>query len=604
MVEFLSPGVKVQEKKSSAQAVSGVSTSNFATVGWLKRGPENKATLVGSLQEFLTKFGDYWDKSDVPDAVTAFFNNGGARAYIVRVTPSDAVAASVTAASNLWMFTAKSKGAWGNLLRVSLRGNELYYNQATATYSRYDLVVSEESSDGAADFGVVETFTALDLTNDSGEFGILTVVNDSQSGSDLISVSKLTGGVPAAFASTAVTAESIGTGDGNPTQTITGTLAGPPCAPYTLKIKVDGTIEAQDNGRGTISAVSGSAFAITGTINYATGEYSITFTPGVDLADAITADYYTAGVAQIDYDLINGAEGTEVTRAQVSNPALAADTKGLYALDAVDEILNIGLPDFSGDVAVHTDLIAYCETRKDCFAILDAAAGADYAQVKQYKLNDLGSQSSYAALYWPHINVADNTRGGRPKLISPVGHIAGVYARTDNTRNVGKAPAGTVDGAIAGSLSLEFDPTKAMQDAVYPANINPLINTALTGRVVWGVRTLQLVGDFDLVNVRRLFMFLEKSLYNASQDLVFETIGDELFARTKLRFDGFLSGLTQEGYFGSRDPAQAFRVTCDRTNNPNAEATKKLIADILVAPQVPAEFVLLRFERSLGLIGA
>jgi len=602
MVEFLSAGVKVQEKKSAATAVLGVSTSNFATVGWLRRGPVNKATLVGGLPEFFDTFGGFWDNSDVPDAITAFFKNGGARAYVVRVVPSDAEASSVTIPSNLWKFDAFSPGTWGNLVRVILSGNDNYYNQATATYSRYDLQVVEETVDGAQDFTQKEVFEALDLVNSTDEFGILTVINDENAGSKLITATELTGGVPAALLSTPVLAESLGTGDGNPTQTLAGTLAAPPCAPYTLKIKVDGVLEAEDDGRGNIVAATGSTFvAITGTINYTTGAFSIEFNPGVGLALAVTADYYTAGASSVAYDLIGGLEGTAVSRAQVTKPALAATNGGLYALDFVDELLNIGLPDFQGDYVVHGDLISYCENRKDCFAILDAPRGADAAAVNQYKLYTLGSQSSYAALYWPGVKVADNLRGGRPKAISPVGHIAGVYARTDNTRNVGKAPGGVEDGQLNYVLSYEREVTTAQMDAVYPKNVNPLFANALIGKAVWGVRTLQLVGDYNLVNVRRLFMFLEKSLYNSTQDLVFEDLGDELYSRAKLRADGFLGGLTQEGYFASRVPEEAFLVTCDSTNNPPAVvAARKLIVDILVAPQTPAEFILLRFERALN----
>ena len=602
MVEFLSPGVKVQEKKSAATAILGVSTSNFATVGWLKRGPINQATLVDSLPVFLDKFGDFWDNSNTPDAVTAFFKNGGARAYIVRVVPDDADAATYTVPSNLWKFDASSPGTWGNLVRVMLRGSQNYYNQGTATYSRYDVLVLEESADGEGDFEVVETFPEVDLINSTDENGILTVLNDENSGSSLIVVTELTGGVPTALESVAVSAESLGTGDGNPTQTIAGTLAAPAAAPYTFKIYVDGVAEAEDDGRGNIIASSGSTFtSITGTINYTTGAFSIEFNPGVGLTLAVTADYYTAGAEYVSYDLAGGLEGTAVTRDQVSNPTLQADAKGLYALDVIDEILNIGLADFPGDAVVHGDLISYCDNRKDCFAIIDTPIGADTAAALQYKRVTLASMSSYAAMYWPAVKVPDNLRGGRNKIISNVGHVAGIYARTDSTRNVGKAPAGTEDGQLQYVNALERVVSPGMMDAIYPSNINPLFAGPLIGKAVWGVRTLQLVGDFNLVNVRRLFIFLEKSIYNSTQDLVFETIGEELFSRTKLRIDAFLGGLAQENYFASVVPEEAFRVTCDSTNNtPQTIAARKLIVDILVAPGTPAEFVLLRFERSLN----
>jgi hypothetical protein len=143
MTEFLSAGVFIEEKKSAAQAVSGVSTSTFATVGWLPRGETDKALLVGSLAEYFRKFGSYWTNSDVPLAVTAFFQNAGARAYIVRVVPSDAVKSTVTVPTSLWKFDAISAGLWGDLVRVVVRGNQNYYNYDTASYSRFDVLIQE-----------------------------------------------------------------------------------------------------------------------------------------------------------------------------------------------------------------------------------------------------------------------------------------------------------------------------------------------------------------------------------------------------------------------------------------------------------------------------
>jgi len=361
MPEFTAPGVYIQELPSDQQAVRAVSTSNFGTVGWLPRGPVNVATLVGSLNEYFNVFGGYWDNSVTPDIVTAFFKNGGARAYITRVVPSDAVKASIVVSPSLWTFTATSEGTWGNSFKVRVTGSENYYNQPTATYSRYDVSVLENGVE-------VEAFREVDFDDDSGEHGVLTVVND---GSKYVQLAKGTGGVIPAFESTAVLAEALGVGDGSVAQTITATLASPVVASRTLYIKVDGVVVARDNGKGAIVQVGTSFTSITGTINYTTGALSVVFTASVATGDAVTADYYEAGSASEDYTLIGGLEGTEVTRDQVSNPILQADRKGLYAFDLVNELLNIGLGDFQGDQVVHSDLISYVQGRGDCFAILD-----------------------------------------------------------------------------------------------------------------------------------------------------------------------------------------------------------------------------------------
>lgn len=599
MAEFLSAGVFTEEVRSGETAVLGVSTSNFATVGWLPRGEENKALLCTSLTDYFRKFGQYWKNSDAPLAVTAFFKNGGSRLYAVRVCPDDAVAAQVEI-PNRWLIKAISRGAWGDLVRVIIRGNENNYDFATATYSKFDILVQEESVDGEGDFDTVETFEAVELTDEDSADYFPTVLNDEENGSNEVRITEVSGGgVPSAFTPTAVTAESVGSGNGSQTS-FSHTTAQTPVAKFTFKVKVSGNVVAQDNGRGKIEMVSGFT-SISGTINYETGAVALVFTPAVANSAPITADYIKAGATEIEYDLTGGADGTEVTRTQVSDPALALELKGLYALDLVDEILNIGLPDFRGNQTVATDLLAYCEGRQDCFAILDTKPGIDAQDAKNYKQVTLASLSSWGGMYYPGIKVADPLKDGKPKVISPVGHVAGVFARTDQTRNVGKAPAGTIDGALNFSLGLERVTSKGERDLIYPVGINPLIDSTATGRAVWGTRTLEVAGDFNLVNVRRLFIFLRKSTFNSTQDLVFEPIGDGLFTIVSLRMTSFLTRLTQEGYFASRVPAEAFKVIVDETNN-TAEsiAARQLITDIIVAPQTPAEFVRFRFQRSLN----
>lgn len=600
-MEFLSAGVYIQEKKSSQTSMNGVSTSNFGTMGWLQRGPENKATLVGSLAEFLRIFGNFWKNSDVPHAVNGFFANGGARAYIVRVTPTDAVAASVTTTGSEYIFSASSKGTWGNSVQVVLKGNTNYYNQATATYSKFDLWVQEESEDEVSDWETKETFEALDLTDADSASYISTVLNDSETGSDLIVVEVVSGGIPAAFSSLAVTAEALATGVSGASQAVSGMLVQTPVAGYTLGIYVDGTKVAQDDGRGVIAAVTGSGYvSIAGTIDYTTGEYHVTFVAAPGVGKAITANYYKAGVSSASFEMTGGLDGTSVGRNQMTSPALALNGEGIYAFDEVNEMMNMAFPDFYGNATVHSDLIAYCAARGDCFAILDTPRGLDVSQAVNYKRNTLASQSSWGAMYWPHIKVADPLLDGKAKLISPVGHIAGCYARTDNTRNVAKAPAGVTDGAINGIIGVERKLKKSELDTAYPANLNPIVDDAARGRAIWGSRTLQLVGDYTQVPHRRLYMFISKSVYNNTQDLIFEPIGDGLFTTVKFRLEGFLTVLCGFGYFISNVPAESFRVICDSSNNtPQTIAARMLITDILVAMSSPAEFVLFRIERSL-----
>jgi phage tail sheath protein FI len=598
MAEFLSAGVYIQEVPSKQTTVAGVSTSNFASVGWLQRGPVNKATYVTGPTSFAEKFGGVWSKSDLPLAMTAFFSNGGSRGYIVRVVPSDAAKAQVIVPSGLWKFIAANEGTWANNVVVQLAGNKNYYNVDTAEYSRFDVVVFEGGQQK-------EIFEAVDLVNPDSASGILTVVNSEIGGSELIVAEEMAGGIPSLFDPTPVADEALGVGAGGATQVITHTMAALPLAKFSLKISVDGVVVAEDDGRGRIVQVGTGYTSIAGSINYTTGSLSMTFTAGVTLADAITADYIKAGSDAINYTMAGGLDGTSISRSDVSDAAsLQASKKGLWALDEITEMCMVALPDFMGDSVVANDLIGYCSNRKDFFAILDTPKGSDAQDAYNYMKNKIANQSSYAAIYWPNVKVNDPLLGSRPRVMSNVGHIAGVYARTDGQRNVAKAPAGVNDGFLNFVVDLERVPTKGDMDLLYPANINPLKKDPLTGLVVWGSRTLQLSGDYPQVPWRRLAQFLEKSFFNSSQDLVFEPLTAELFARTSARFSGFLADLTAEGYFASKVPEEAFRFICDETNNtPASIAQRKLIGDCLFAVASPAEFVVMRFERSLELLG-
>jgi phage tail sheath protein FI len=128
--------------------------------------------------------------------------------------------------------------------------------------------------------------------------------------------------------------------------------------------------------------------------------------------------------------------------------------------------------------------------------------------------------------------------------------------------------------------------------------VNNLVQFPTTGRVVWGARTLQIGGEFPYIQMRRLFMFLEKSVFNNTQQFVFENNGAALQVRVRLAVESFLLGLYSAGYFTGTTPAQSFFVICDGSNNPPAQVAQGILTcDIGVAPTRPAEFVVFRFQQ-------
>ena len=179
-----------------------------------------------------------------------------------------------------------------------------------------------------------------------------------------------------------------------------------------------------------------------------------------------------------------------------------------------------------------------------------------------------------------------------------VAHMAGIYARTDSTRNVSKAPAGTVDGRLSFCTGLEVDLTPQQAGFVNQACVNNLVSWPYTGLVAWGARTLESNGDFPYIQMRRLFMFVEKSVFNSTQGFVFESNTASLRAAIKLQIEAFLLSLHRSGHFAGNSPAQSFFVVCDSSNNPQTAIDQgQLVVDVGIAPTKPAEFVIFRFQQ-------
>ena len=530
--------------------------------------------------------------------------------------PAMAVQLLATYTQNAWDLNPISVGAWGNNLQVQIAGSPDYYNAATASYSRFDMfVLLRETS--ASSFVVVEQYEEMVFDDPTSPVYFADVVNEL---SEYITVTEPAGNVAPKQLNGVAHSMVLGGGDGTAgNKAFSATLLNKPIQTRTLRISytntsgVAQTITDDGNGNLTGSVVSSAV----NTINYTTGAIAFTAKDLIKGGTLVVATYTskvgetvhveTFGDADKDYQI--GTEGTFDSshwgRSQFTDmTALAADNKGLYAFNKVEEILQIAVPDFAGNLIVTGDQLDYAAMRTslpsggDRFIILTPPQGYTAQKAVDWYRFDLNRNSDYAALYWPWVRVTDPLQNNRPVLMPPLGHIAGVYARTDANKNVGKSPGGTVDGALAYLVGLETNPTQADRDVVYPNKINPLIASTQTGLAVWGVRTISNVPDWRYINARRLFMFLEKSIFNATWWIVFENNGPGLWARIKAQLDSFLGNLYSQGYFAGVNPAQAYFVVCDESNNTAATIDAgQVIIDIGVAPNKPAEFVRLRFQQ-------
>jgi len=342
----------------------------------------------------------------------------------------------------------------------------------------------------------------------------------------------------------------------------------------------------------------------TNEVDYETGEFTLTWAitgspnSGPGGATAQTATYYTYPDTEVQGQMTGGTDGSAITSSDVVGASLAADQRGLWAFGKVDSLMQLVASDFQTDTVVADALITYAELVKDKFVILTVPAGLTTQEAVNWKKYQLQKYTSYAALYYPHIKITDPVT----EVATDVpcgGHVAGVYARTDISKNVGKAPAGTEDGRLNWSIGLELDLTPTQVGVVYPEKINPLVQWPHTGRCVWGARSLDIAGgEWPYIQMRRLFMFVEKSVFNATHSHVFKNNGPALWSAIRTQLTSFLLGLYQAGYFAGTSPDEAFYVICDRTNNPQNTVDQGIVfCDIGIAPNKPAEFIVFRFQQ-------
>jgi uncharacterized protein len=205
------------------------------------------------------------------------------------------------------------------------------------------------------------------------------------------------------------------------------------------------------------------------------------------------------------------------------------------------------------------------------------------------------------ALYFPRIRRPDPLRGGAIADFAACGAIAGVMARTDATRGVWKAPAGT-DAGLVGAAGLTVPLTDAENGQLNPKGINCLRTFRDVGPVVWGARTLRgadvLADDYKYVPVRRLALFLEESLYRGTQWVVFEPNDEPLWAQIRASLGAFMQDLFRRGAFQGSTPRDAYFVRCDAETTTQLDIDRGMV-NILVgfAPLKPAEFVMISIQQ-------
>lgn len=284
------------------------------------------------------------------------------------------------------------------------------------------------------------------------------------------------------------------------------------------------------------------------------------------------------------------------------NALLPADESGgLYDLDRIEIFNLLCVPGETNPVTVIA-LQKFCRDRR-AFLILDCPEGSGFDDVRSAPGIISGDDSMNAAFYFPWILAPDKLQEDRPTEFPPCGFVAGLYARTDASHGVWKAPAGT-DASLAGVIGVATDKdlTDTQNGVLNRKAVNCIRTLPDRGTVVWGARTLhgadELGSEWKYVSVRRTALFIEESLYRGLQWAVFEPNDEPLWAQIRLTVGNFMYDLFRRGALQGSTTKDAYFVKCDQTTTTQNDIDRGIVNIVVgFAPIKPAEFVIIRLQQ-------
>ena len=284
----------------------------------------------------------------------------------------------------------------------------------------------------------------------------------------------------------------------------------------------------------------------------------------------------------------------------------SADAKsGIHVLRDVEDVNLLCLPDVSATGFANRDGVlaaanALC-AEKRMFHLIDPPAAWTSLDAARLGLPNFDAvRSSYAALYFPRLRLADPLTG-RLREFPPSGAVAGIMARTDAQRGVWKAPAGT-ETRLAGVRELSVPLTDPENGLLNPLGVNCLRNFPVYSNICWGARTLDgadvIASDWKYVPVRRTTLFIEESLYRGTKWVVFEPNDEPLWAQIRLNVGAFMQDLFRKGAFQGTTPRDAYFVKCDGETTTQTDIDNGIVnIEVGFAPLKPAEFVIIKIQQ-------
>ncbi|MDD3569872.1 MAG: phage tail sheath subtilisin-like domain-containing protein [Lachnospiraceae bacterium] len=568
MAEYLSPGVYVEEFDSGAVPMANVSTSTAGFIGVTEKGPQGGVpVLITNYASFRRVFGGNLSENEFGEyrylsyAVSQFFTNGGSRCYIKRVVPADAAFAhsveeDISAPLTIY---AKNPGAWGNKITITINPSSKAKTQILERIeTSNDVKFRVKNASGFSAGDVI----AFDDRSTKKYNKITSVDGNVLTFEELFDASVVdTGLIPAKVISS---------------------------CEVDIEVKYENQVERFDSCSFNMDS---SDF-----INQKLAKSEIV------IADAKTADEIIAPFKLISgndegefiISLFGGTNGTldALSAADfVGEDNGPGERTGIQAFIDNNEVSIMAVPGVT-DPQVQLTLVAHCELMTNRFAILDVPR--DKKTVDDVLSHRNFFDSEFAAMYHPWVKVLDPLTKNTA-AIPPSGSVAGVYARTDNSRGVHKAPANEIVSACVG---LDCNYTTGEQDILNPKGVNLIRSFTGQGIRIWGARTVSSNALWRYVNVRRLFIFIEESIRTSTNWVVFEPNDQLLWLRVRRTIEIFLGDVWRTGALAGTTEDEAFFVDIGQNTMTQGDIDAgRLICVIGVAPTKPAEFVIFRITQ-------
>ncbi len=535
------PGVYLEEIPSGVRTITGVATSITAFIGRALKGKLDEPVTITSFGDYERHYGGLWVDSTMSYAVQDFYQNGGNIAIIIRVYRQDADVSPPSDGIAGLILPTDSASPSGNPLALHAISPGKWGNNlfVSVDYKTKDPTAPAESPPPEQ-----TTFNLIVYEKSENSFTkVEEYLNVSFDEEDIRFLPRLL----------EQRSDRISIG-----KNADGSWAIPDEIPAeTLK---------DANGNPTVQATGGS--------------------DGEPLED----------------DQYKGDEN---------------DKTGMYALRKADlfNLLCIPPPVRGANTspAIYSKAVELC-VEKRAMLIVDSPIewGSSASRAVSNPIDNLssllisGTSARNAALYYPLIQKGDPLRDNQLDTFVPCGAIAGIMAKTDTNRGVWKAPAGN-DAALSGVSALQINLNDLENGQLNRLGINCLRSFPLTGRIVWGARTLrgadQLADEWKYIPVRRTALFIEETLYRATQWVVFEPNDEPLWAQIRLNIGAFMHDLFRQGAFQGRTPREAYLVKCDKETTTQNDINAGIV-NILVgfAPLKPAEFVIIKIQQLAGQI--